>query len=44
MNKSISNFHISETGTTTLNVLSMNRQSISYYGNLEKIKEKEEKK
>lgn len=38
------NFNISETGSTTLNVSSMNRQSISYYGNLEKIKEKEEKK
>lgn len=34
-------FHISETGTTTLNVSSMNRQSISYYGSVEKIKEKE---
>jgi len=38
------NFNISETGTTTLMVSSINRQSISYYGNLEKIKEKEEKK
>jgi hypothetical protein len=37
-------FHISETGTTTLNVSSMNRQSISYYGNLEKIQVKEENK
>jgi hypothetical protein len=37
-------FHISETGSTTLNISSMNRQSISYYGNIEKIKEKEEKK
>ena len=38
------NFHISETGTTSLNVSSLNRQSISYYGSLEKIKQKEEKK
>ena len=37
-------FHISETGSTTLNVSSINRQSISYYGNLEKIEKKEEKK
>lgn len=37
-------FHIFETGSTTLNVSSINRQAISYYGNLEKIKTKEEKK
>lgn len=37
-------FNISESGSTTLNVSSLNRQSISYYGNLEKIKEKEKKK
>ncbi len=35
-------FHISVTGSTSLNVSSLNRQSISYNGNLEKIKEKEE--
>ncbi len=29
-------FHISENGSTTLNVSSMNRQSISYYGELVK--------
>ena len=34
------NFHISETGFTSLNVSSLNRQSISYNGNLEKMKEK----
>lgn len=28
-------FHISETGTTTLNVSSINRQAISYYGDIE---------
>lgn len=32
-------FHISENGSTTLNVISVNRQSISYYGNIEKIEE-----
>jgi len=37
------NFHISETGSTSLNVSSLNRQSISYNGNLEKIKTKKEK-
>jgi hypothetical protein len=35
-------FHISETGSTSLNVSSLNRQSISYTGNIEKIEEKEE--
>jgi hypothetical protein len=34
------NFHITETGSTTLNVASVNRQSISYFGNLEKVKPK----
>ena len=34
-------FHISETGSVTLNVISANRQSISYFGNLEKAKPKE---
>jgi len=37
-------FNVSESGSTTLSVSSINRQSISYYGNLEKIKEKQEKK
>ena len=37
-------FHISVTGSTSLNVSSLNRQSISYNGNIEKVKEKEEKK
>ena len=37
-------FHISVTGSTSLNVSSLNRQSISYNGNIEKIKVKEEKK
>ncbi|HPE75566.1 MAG TPA: DUF4251 domain-containing protein [Draconibacterium sp.] len=37
-------FHISVTGSTSLNVSSLNRQSISYNGNIEKIKEKEDKK
>jgi len=37
-------FNISETGSTNLNVTSINRQSISYYGNVEKVKEKGEKK
>ena len=32
-------FHISETGTTTLSVSSVNRQAISYYGDLVKDKE-----
>lgn len=31
-------FHIGETGYTTLNINSINRQSISYYGNIEKSK------
>jgi hypothetical protein len=35
-------FHISVTGSTSLNVSSLNRQSISYNGNIEKIKEKKE--
>ncbi len=34
-------FHISVTGFTSLNVSSLNRQSISYNGSVEKIKEKE---
>jgi hypothetical protein len=33
-------FHISVTGSTNLNVSSLNRQSISYNGNIEKIEEK----
>lgn len=33
-------FHISETGTTNLNVSSMNRQSITYYGEILKEKKK----
>lgn len=33
-------FHISETGTTTLSVSSINRQSISYYGEILKEKKK----
>ncbi len=37
-------FHISETGSTSLLVSSTNRQSISYYGDLEKIKENKETK
>jgi len=37
------NFYISETGSTSLNVSSVNRQSISYNGNLEKIETKKEK-
>jgi len=32
--------HISETGSTSLSVSSMNRQSITYFGNLAKIEEK----
>ncbi|GAB1453066.1 DUF4251 domain-containing protein [Draconibacterium sp.] len=35
-------FHISVTGSTSLNVSSLNRQAISYNGNIEKIKEKKE--
>jgi hypothetical protein len=30
-------FNVSETGSATLNVISNNRQSISYYGDIEKI-------
>lgn len=37
-------FQITESGTTTLTVNSLNRQSISYYGRLEKIPEKKEDK
>jgi hypothetical protein len=37
-------FHISVTGSTSLNVSSLNRQSISYNGIIQKIKEKEENK
>lgn len=33
-------FHIAETGSATLTVLSNNRQSISYFGNIAKIEEK----
>lgn len=33
-------FHISETGSTSLSVSSINRQAISYTGNIEKIEEK----
>jgi hypothetical protein len=33
-------FHISETGSTSLSVSSMNRQSITYYGDLVKIDDK----
>jgi len=33
-------FHISETGSTSLSVNSTNRQSISYFGDIQKIKEK----
>jgi hypothetical protein len=35
------NFNITETGSTTLNVISVNRQSISYFGTLEKVEQKE---
>ena len=35
-------FKISETGTTTLNVNSVNRESISYYGDIVEIPEKED--
>lgn len=35
-------FHISVTGSTSLNVSSLNRQAISYNGNIKKIKEKKE--
>ncbi|MFW5831600.1 MAG: DUF4251 domain-containing protein [Prolixibacteraceae bacterium] len=35
-------FHISETGNATLHVSSTHRQSITYYGNIEKVEEKEE--
>lgn len=35
-------FHISVTGSTSLNVSSLNRQAISYNGYVEKIKEKKE--
>lgn len=35
-------FTIAETGSTSLNVISTNRQSISYYGDLEEVPEKEE--
>lgn len=34
-------FNITETGSTTLNVISANRQSISYFGNLEIVEKKE---
>lgn len=34
-------FSIMETGSTTLNVISVNRQTISYFGNLEKVKKEE---
>ncbi len=33
-------FQIAETGSTSLNVNSTNRSSISYYGNIEKVEEK----
>jgi hypothetical protein len=33
-------FHISETGSTSLTVLSTNRQSITFYGEIQKIEEK----
>ncbi|WP_167618833.1 DUF4251 domain-containing protein [Maribellus sediminis] len=36
-------FTISETGSSSLNVISTNRQSISYYGDLEEIPKKEKK-
>lgn len=36
------NFHISETGSATLNVTSTNRQSISYFGNLKMDKKEKE--
>lgn len=35
-------FHISEVGYATLHVTSTNRQSITYYGTIEPIEEKEE--
>jgi hypothetical protein len=35
-------FHISDTGSTSLNVSSLNRQAISYTGNIEKVKEEKE--
>lgn len=35
-------FHISEMGYATLHVSSTHRQSISYYGNVDKVEEKEE--
>ncbi len=37
-------FHISVTGSTSLNVSSLNRQSISYNGNIEIIMNSDEKK
>ncbi len=36
------NFHISETGSISLNVTSINRQSISYFGNLEIAEQEKE--
>lgn len=38
------NFNIAETGSATLIVISNNRQSISYYGNIEKTKEETKEK
>ena len=35
-------FHISEMGYATLHVSSTHRQSITYYGNIDKLEEKEE--
>ena len=36
-------FHVTESGSTTLTVNSVNRQSISYFGQLEKVSDKKEK-
>lgn len=38
------NFNISDNGSATLIVLSNDRQSISYYGNIEKIEDKTKRK
>lgn len=38
------NFHVAETGSASLTVISNNRQSISYHGNIKKITDKTKKK
>lgn len=38
------NFHVAENGSATLTVISNNRQSISYHGNIDKIKDYSKKK